>query len=333
MSKLSPDGMSLVYSTYFGGSGGDEARAAGVDSSGNLYVIGSTGSSDFPLTPNAFKTTCIPVGPSSGSSCQSPQVFATKLDPTGTQVVYSTFLGSGNPGGLAVDASGNAYISGSTADPSFPVSNAIENSVQQGVVNGDAFVMELSPSGALLMSTLLGGRDTTDAATGIAVDPLGNIYVGGLVEGSDLAVPDFPLLNPFQQFLGNGPNSGFVAKISPPDSPAVILAPQNNPVARLRNMGTATLTLNSITTSPNLTHSSDCGGSLLGGTACTLVFTTLTIPGRRCGHDLQQRTGQPADVSRDGFFFFAAARCFNAYPELRHTNGRYSYSVAGRDTE
>jgi len=274
ISKLSPDGTSLIYSTYFGGSGGDEARAAAVDPNGNLYVIGVSGSTDFPLTPNAFQTTCVPAG----AYCESPQVFATKLDSTGTHVVYSTFLGTGNPGGLAVDAFGNAYISGKTADPSFPVSNAIENSVQQGVVNGDAFVIEVSPSGALLMSTLLGGRDTADAATGIAVDQLGNIYVGGLVEGSSLAVPDFPILNPFQPILGNGANSGFVAKISPPDSPAVSLSPLNNSVARLRNMGTATLTLNRITTSPNLTHSSDCAGSLLGGTGCTLVFTMLTSP-------------------------------------------------------
>src|SRR5208283_5261206 len=127
VTKFSPDGSSLVYSTYLGGNGADHGYAIAVDSSGNAYVTGLTTSPNFPITSGAYQTICAPVpnntGESSASSnCNSSDynVFVTKLNSTGTGIVYSTFLGGyGNwsyATAIAVDSAGRAYIAGNEDD-------------------------------------------------------------------------------------------------------------------------------------------------------------------------------------------------------------------------
>jgi hypothetical protein len=142
---------SLVYSTYLGGSGQDFGTRIAVDGSGHAYVAGETGSTDFP-TANALQ-------PGFGGGFSD--AFVTKLSPDGSALVYSTYLGgaSSDSGfGIAVDASGNAYVSGDTFSTNFPTANAFQPTRAGFVFNSDAFVTKLNPAGsALVYSTYLGG--------------------------------------------------------------------------------------------------------------------------------------------------------------------------------
>jgi hypothetical protein len=169
----------LVYSTYLGGSSDDWAMAIAVDAWGKPYVTGFTYSSDFPTTSGAFQTTF------GGGT----DVFVTKLNATGSALVYSTYLGgsgadAGN--GIAIDASGNAYVTGSTESSNFPTTSGAFQTTYGG--GGDAFACKLDASGAhLLYSTYLGGsRD--DSASGIAVDAAGSAYLIGSTDSADFPI-------------------------------------------------------------------------------------------------------------------------------------------------
>src|SRR5882762_8523809 len=155
LTKLNSTGSALVYSTYLGGTGEDDGSGISVDADGNAYVAGFTASADFPATAGAFQTT---FGGGYGDA------FVAKLDPTGSALIYSTYLGgtdsdaAGNPG-LAVDASGNAYVTGETASTDFPTTAGAFQTTLSGYQN--AFVTKLDPSGsALVYSTYLGGSIT-----------------------------------------------------------------------------------------------------------------------------------------------------------------------------
>ena len=135
VSKLNATGTALVYSTYLGGSVQDLGLSIAVDSAGNAYVTGYTGSTNFPTTPGAFQT-------ASGGGYDA---FVTKLNATGTALVYSTYLGGTNNdfgSGIAVDASGNAYVTGQTPSANFPTRNPLQP-VLAGTSN--VFIARLSP--------------------------------------------------------------------------------------------------------------------------------------------------------------------------------------------
>jgi hypothetical protein len=162
----------LVYATFLGGSGFDRGLGIAVDAAGNAYVTGSTASLIFP---GVGGSSIDPVPNSAGNA------FVTKIDASGTSIVYSTFLGGG--GGdygtaIAVDATGNAYVTGVTASATFP--GVSGSSIQPAPGGGDdAFVTKVDASGAsIVYSTFLGGSGN-DAAMGIAVDGAGNAYVTG----------------------------------------------------------------------------------------------------------------------------------------------------------
>ncbi|HVG77612.1 MAG TPA: SBBP repeat-containing protein [Patescibacteria group bacterium] len=168
----------LGYSSILNGSSDDQGFAIAVDSSGNVYVTGTTISSNFPVSPIPVQAT------RKGES----DVFVTKLDATGLIIVYSTFLGgSGADAGtaIAVDSNGSAYIAGTTNSNNFPTTAA---SFQPGTRGGDeAFVARLGPDGsALVFSTYLGSNGS-DSAFGIALDGVGNAYVTGFT-----TAPTFP---------------------------------------------------------------------------------------------------------------------------------------------
>ena len=203
----------ITFSFTF--TGGGFGSAIVLDSSGSAYIIGVTGSENFQTTPGAFQ-----------SSGEAADVFVAKLNPSGTELVYSTYLGGGAseiPYGLAVDSTGNAYIAGFTNSSNFPTT---PGSIQTAYGNGstpygpsDAFVTKLNATGtALVYSTYLGGNGD-DSAAGIAVDAAGNAYVTGSTSSTDFPVaPGFPSSSTAYQRSNAGSTDVFVTKLNPTGS-------------------------------------------------------------------------------------------------------------------
>ena len=182
VTKLNPAGTALVYSTYLGGSASDNANAITVDSAGNAYITGRAFSADFPTTVGAFQPTLK----------SNHNAFVAKLNPSGSALVYSTFLGgtgSDSTVAIAIDAAGHAFVTGHTISSDFPTTPGAFQTVNRSPVGGNAFVSELDPAGsALVYSTYLGGTSAQgDYGKGIAVDAAGSAYLVG-----DAFSADFP---------------------------------------------------------------------------------------------------------------------------------------------
>ncbi|MBN1227488.1 MAG: SBBP repeat-containing protein, partial [Deltaproteobacteria bacterium] len=201
VSKLGPDGFTLIYSTFLGGSESDWAYGIAVDSSGSVYVTGETYSTTFP-TKNAYQGT-------GGGTFQD--AFVTKLAPAGSSLSYSTFLGGGNSdwaNSIAVDASGNAYVTGGTKSSDFPTHNAYQGTYGGGETDG--FISKLGAAGnTLTYSTFLGGSKG-DRGRDISVDSSGNAYVTGYTDSTN-----FPLVNAYQGTYGGGDTDAFISKLGP----------------------------------------------------------------------------------------------------------------------
>lgn len=196
--KLSGDGASLQYATYFGGSSVDSAEKIRVDPSGNLYIAGSSGSPTLPATVSAPQKT-------NGGSMDG---FVAKIPADGSKFLWATFLGGVTTDvihGLAVDSSGSTYVAGSALTFNFPTTdNRLQ---QQSGGPPDAFVARLDADGGKwLYSSLLGGAGN-DNATAIAVDASGGVWVAG-----STASANFPVsATAFQRVL-SGPSGAFVAR-------------------------------------------------------------------------------------------------------------------------
>lgn len=199
----------LVYSTYLGGNSGyygDYGNAIAVDAAGCAYIAGGTESPNFP-TLNAFQTN------NAGTSISA---FITKLGPGGSNLVYSTYLGGsvrdcGN--GIAVDASGNVYVSGWTLSSNFPIRNAFQPTLRGGT---NAYVAKFGPGGSnLIYSSYLGGDGSylNDWANALAIDTAGCAYVTGSTTSTN-----FPTQNAFQPTLGTPVGNAFVTKVGPDGS-------------------------------------------------------------------------------------------------------------------
>ena len=205
VTKLNPSGSALVYSTYLGGFGDDNAYGIVVDAGKNVYLTGGTNSLDFPVTLGAYRPT---------SGVGLTDVFVTKLDPTGSSLVYSTHIGVSVEGirgfGIDVDATGSAYVAGGCG-PGFP---STPGAFQTGSgAFSSAFVMKLNPSGSAAdYSTFLSGGGI-DYAESIAVDKNGNAYVTGYASSS--GYPTTP--GGFQTVLGGGADA-FVTVVNPTGS-------------------------------------------------------------------------------------------------------------------
>ncbi len=202
--KLNATGSALVYATYLGGSHNDISYDIAVDSDGNAYLTGDTLSADFPIK-NAAQPTPGGGGPLEGDA------FVVKLDPSGSGLVYATYLGGGGDElsyGIALDALNNAYVTGYTSSTDFPVVKAPQPAPAfgQGLnVDGDAFVTQMiSATGVYTWgySTYLGGVDL-DIGRGITVDDSGNAYITGHTRSTD-----FPTAKPVQPAYGGGSSSG-----------------------------------------------------------------------------------------------------------------------------
>jgi len=198
VTKIKADGSAFIYSTYLGGTGGDGGGGIATDSSGNAYITGGTSSADFP-TVNPLQSTLV------GSN----NAFLTKMNPSGSALVYSTFFGAGDTAAdtIAVDPLGNAYVAGFTDSINFPTFSAFQPAF--GGSFADGFVAEINASGnALVYSTFLGGSGA-DFASGIALDPLGNVFVTGNTDSTN-----FPISNALQHHLGGaGATNAFVSRI------------------------------------------------------------------------------------------------------------------------
>ena len=200
VTKLNPTGTALVYSTFLGGSGFDVGSKIAIDSAGNAYVTGRA-EAGFPVTPGAFQTTF-------GGAVWD--VFVTKLNSTGTALVYSTFLGGTGVDsgmGIAVNTAGNAYVTGSTDSPNFPVTPGSFQTVKAETT--DAFVTELSAAGnSLIYSTFVGGSGS-DLANDIALDTAGNASIVGLTGSGD-----FPTTADAIQSAPGGNNDAFITRLN-----------------------------------------------------------------------------------------------------------------------
>ncbi len=187
--ELKPDGSALIFSTYLGGSQGDQVTGLVLDSNRNLFMTGNTYSPDFPTTPGAFATTF-------PGSQPSGQTFVTEMNPTGTALVYSTFLGGTTnqyqnyATGIALDGAGNAVVTGYTSSPTFPLLNPVQSTIAPGQYgNGTStYVTKFNSTGsALLFSTLFSGSIGTEAS-GVAVNPANSnqVYITGTSFDTDL---------------------------------------------------------------------------------------------------------------------------------------------------
>jgi hypothetical protein len=199
----------LVYSTYLGGGSDDNGFAIANDAAGNAYVTGFTASSNFPTTAGAYDT----------SFNGGQDVFVTKLNPAGTSVLYSTYIGgSSNDQGLAiaVDASGFAYVTGFTGSTNFPtqkdplttppVSTVYRPTYQGG--STDAFVTKLNQAGTGLVFSTYAGGSGADQGWGIAVHSSGDVYVTGDTTSTNLPVTPFPFR--LQATSGGGMDAFFL---------------------------------------------------------------------------------------------------------------------------
>ena len=207
VAKFTPDGVP-VFVTYLGGSEDDEAWGVATDHAGNIYVAGQTWSEDFP-TRNALQ----PANAFPGDG------FVAKLDPNGSQLDYSTYLGGfmwDSVKGIAVDATGKAFVTGWTDSPDFPTKDPLQATLGD-IMSEDCFLAVLAPDGgSLLFSTFLGGTDY-DGGERIVLDGAANVYVVGTTTSSD-----FPVASPLQS-TNAGYADAFVAKVRT-DPPALLFS-------------------------------------------------------------------------------------------------------------
>ncbi|MGA2222569.1 MAG: BACON domain-containing carbohydrate-binding protein [Verrucomicrobiia bacterium] len=189
----------LQYSTLLGGNGDDDGTAH-VNADGTVIVIGTTSSSNFPVTGGAYQ----------GTYGGSNDVFVTKINASGNGLLYSTYLGGSGAetaSGGTVDSAGNAYVCGHTTSSDFPTMNAVQSTYGGGGSNpflpgGDVFVAKLNSSGSITFATYLGGSG--DEQGTMQLDNSGNIYVIGQTASSD-----FPMHNAAQSTYG-GPSSSYL---------------------------------------------------------------------------------------------------------------------------
>ncbi|MGZ4814453.1 MAG: choice-of-anchor D domain-containing protein [Terriglobales bacterium] len=294
----------LVYTAYLGYG---EVRDIAVDGSGSAYATGRSDYGDFPATDGAYQTTY-------------PYGYVSKLDPTGSTLVYSTFLsgpsGQVQPESIAVplgcQSNCAAYVAGSTAASDFPTINAIQDTSGGGT---DAFVVTVSGDGSSAsFSTYVGGSSSDDAGQSFYVhipqlrlDNAGNAYIGGNTYSQDF---------PYSSQTGN--YGLYVVKIGSSNGASLIpntysvdfgsanigVPVQQNVI--LRNYGSATLTLGTPTVTGDFSQSNSCGGSIPPGGSCTMQVTfTATLPAQRYGSVTIPHDGvnSPTQIQLTGYAY------------------------------
>ncbi len=234
VAKFDPTAAKLVYSTFLtpavvAGGNGDQVNSIAADAAGNAYLAGNTSSCGFPTTPGVYQPQAS-FPPGSASSCNAG--FVSKLNPTGSALVWSTFVGN-NSGpnvnnstfltGLALASDGSVYVAGSESGYGIQTVNPVIPQSQTATVGYVAHID--ATASTLLFATTIGGTVAcSELATGLAVDPTGNMYVAGVANGCT-TLPTTP--GAFQA-TGSNPganvNDGWVAKIAPTINTTTTLA-------------------------------------------------------------------------------------------------------------
>jgi YD repeat-containing protein len=249
VTKLNAAGTALVYSDYIGSHLTDQANAIAVDLAGNAYLTGTVSGIDFPTTAGAYRT--------SGGGA-----FVSKLNATGDTLLYSTYLGASTGSAIAVDAGGDAFLTGTTGSGLPTTTGAFQTAFGGG--SQDGFVVKLNPQGsAAIYSSYLGGSGS-DTPTGIAVDPAGNAYIGGNTTSTN-----FPTTSGAYQ---TSAGADFVAKVNAAGSAlsysTYFAADQINALAvdaKGSAYITGTTSSTSFPTTPGAYQTALAGGGLLGG--------------------------------------------------------------------
>jgi hypothetical protein len=217
VTKLNPTGTDLVFSTFIGGTDYDAGSDIARDAGGNIYITGSTSSNNFPTAGNPYQA---------NGGGRNVDLFVTKLNATGSALLYSTYLGGraddfGN--GIVLDSERNIYVTGDTASSNFPTANAFQSSYGGG--GTDSFVTKFNAAGSdLLFSTFLGGSGNDGASFyggGIAVDSSNSVYITGYTYSLN-----FPTVSPLQPNPGGG--SGGSCSADCPDAYAAKFTPAGN---------------------------------------------------------------------------------------------------------
>lgn len=201
-SKLTPDGATLAYSTYFGGDGQEAGRGIAVDRTGSAYIVGITGSNNMPVSFNGAQR-----GP-----LLLPDAFAAKFDPNGSSLVYGTYIGGDaedQANAVAVDASGAAYIAGRTSSANFPMFNDGPLGADSYKGAFDGFLTRLSSGGNFFQfSTYYGGLGS-EGINGIATDGRGRVWIAGTTDSTNLPTSTGALTT-----IAPGATDGFVSLMS-----------------------------------------------------------------------------------------------------------------------
>ncbi|MHA2032077.1 MAG: SBBP repeat-containing protein, partial [Candidatus Kariarchaeaceae archaeon] len=201
LAKFSSDGQSLLFSTFFGGSGGDYVKEIALDPEGNILLSGWTDSSDFPIKNNLNRT-----------YYGFGDLFITKFSPDGQSLLFSIPIGGSGiewRSNMLVDALGNIFIIGETSSSDFPIINPFKAFIND-IFFEDHFVTILSNDGeTILLSSYIGGYLMGSKTIGMCFDVFGNLYIYGLVDNSDL-----PLVNSYDPDFNGGTIDGFLMKIS-----------------------------------------------------------------------------------------------------------------------
>lgn len=285
--KMKPSGAGLVFSTYLGGSGIDRAFGLALDGSGNVYLAGDTQSTDFPVTSSALQA----------ANAGQDDGFAAKVNAGGGSMAYATYLGGSGidqANGIAVDGSGNAYVTGFTQSTDFPLLTPFQAAFGGGACAmgncPDAFLTKLNTSGGMVYSSYLGGN-AADYGQAVKVDGAGNAYVTGSTGSAN-----FPTVAGGAQAAFGGTGSfgnAFVAQITAADQPALSANPlglsfgnQDQNLAStaqtvlLTNAGSQPVTITGITVTSDFSQTNTCTAPLAAaGGACTInvTFTPATV--------------------------------------------------------